>query len=341
MRQTKIPFAAKGTFFINRQQRSGIHNFSYYKKIHHHVPLVARISLTLSHHSSLSFIALGVSSGQHPVSSHSCWMYVRAGRPAFARPCVGVHKSNAACNLEQVLAVTPHKIPTVRPPASYYENYSSKTNQTCRTLLEKQGRTHTWCTKKLIKHYQCEMYSLDKVGNDSNDDTEKQCFWLIFSRRTYSSIQLNARVCACFDLRDYAYRVIARNNQTTLRESAKRILETYSQNTFLLANNTLKRDLDLLLKGLWIYFTTNKSLHWMKFENIPQKCIKKKQRSKENWFIEELLVTLFLLVFVLYCCKNFNNYFFVWLQSFIIIFLKKKKKIAHINKTGCIGNQKS
>ena len=29
----------------------------------------------------------------HPVSSHSCWMYVRAGRPAFARPYVGVHWS--------------------------------------------------------------------------------------------------------------------------------------------------------------------------------------------------------------------------------------------------------
>ena len=60
---------------------------------HHHVALVARISLILSRHSSLSFIALGRSSGQHPVSSHSCWMYVRAGRPAFAQPCVGVHKS--------------------------------------------------------------------------------------------------------------------------------------------------------------------------------------------------------------------------------------------------------
>ena len=62
---------------------------------HHHVTLVARISLTLSRHSSLSFIVLGRSSGQHPVSSHSCWMYVRAGRPAFARPCVGVHKSKS------------------------------------------------------------------------------------------------------------------------------------------------------------------------------------------------------------------------------------------------------
>ena len=34
-----------------------------------------------------------------------------------------LHK-NAACNLEQVLAATPHKTPTVRPPASYHENSS-------------------------------------------------------------------------------------------------------------------------------------------------------------------------------------------------------------------------
>ena len=63
---------------------------SYYHH-HHHVVLVAQISLTLSRHFSPSFIASGRSSGQHPVSSHSCWMYVRAGCPAFARPCVGVH----------------------------------------------------------------------------------------------------------------------------------------------------------------------------------------------------------------------------------------------------------
>ena len=35
-----------------------------------------------------------------------------------------LHK-NAASNLEQVLAATPHQTPTVRPPASYHENYSS------------------------------------------------------------------------------------------------------------------------------------------------------------------------------------------------------------------------
>ena len=35
-----------------------------------------------------------------------------------------LHK-NAASNLEQVLAATPNKTPTVRPPAYYHEIYSS------------------------------------------------------------------------------------------------------------------------------------------------------------------------------------------------------------------------
>ena len=74
---------------------------------HHHVALVARISLTLSRHSSLSFIALGRSSGQHPVSSHSCWMYVHAGRPAFARPSVGVHKSTSLMSSSLLLQQCP------------------------------------------------------------------------------------------------------------------------------------------------------------------------------------------------------------------------------------------
>ena len=69
--------------------------------------LVARISLTLSRHSSLSFIALGRSSGQHPVSSHSCWMYVRAGRPAFARPYVGVHKNTSLMSSSLLLQQYP------------------------------------------------------------------------------------------------------------------------------------------------------------------------------------------------------------------------------------------
>ena len=84
-----------------------INTHTYICHHHHHVTLVARISLTLSRHSSLSFIALGRSSGQHPVSSHSCWMYVRAGRPAFARPCVGVHKSTSLMSSSLLLQLCP------------------------------------------------------------------------------------------------------------------------------------------------------------------------------------------------------------------------------------------
>ena len=48
------------------------------------------------------------------------WTNKTAGEEARRQ----LHK-NAASNLEQVLAATPHKTPTVRPPASYHENYSS------------------------------------------------------------------------------------------------------------------------------------------------------------------------------------------------------------------------
>ena len=60
---------------------------------HHHDVRLARISLTLSLHVTLSFIASGRSSGLHPVSSHSCCMNVRAGCPAFDWPYAGVHRS--------------------------------------------------------------------------------------------------------------------------------------------------------------------------------------------------------------------------------------------------------
>ena len=44
-------------------------------------------------HVSLLFIASGRSSGLHSVSSHSCFMYVRASRRAFDWPYAGVHGS--------------------------------------------------------------------------------------------------------------------------------------------------------------------------------------------------------------------------------------------------------
>ena len=68
---------------------------------------LARISLTLSCHFSLSFIALGKSSGLHPVSSHSCCMYIRAGRPAFAWPYAWVHRSTSPMSSSLLLQQCP------------------------------------------------------------------------------------------------------------------------------------------------------------------------------------------------------------------------------------------
>ena len=74
---------------------------------HHHVVPLAQISLTLSRHFSLSFITSGSSSGLHPVSSHSCWMYVWASRPAFARPYVGVYRSTSLMSSSLLLQQCP------------------------------------------------------------------------------------------------------------------------------------------------------------------------------------------------------------------------------------------
>ena len=98
--KSRPPAPLANTLLIRQMTLSNINH-------HHHIVLAARISLTFSRHPSLSFIALGRSSGQHPVSSHSCWMYVRAGRPAFARPCVGIHKSTSLMSSSLLLQQCP------------------------------------------------------------------------------------------------------------------------------------------------------------------------------------------------------------------------------------------
>ena len=87
-----------------RGRESCIYSYHYH---HHHVMPPPRISLTLSCHFSLSFIAFGRSSGLHPVSSHSCSMYVRAGRPAFAWPYVGVNRSTSLMSSSLLLQQCP------------------------------------------------------------------------------------------------------------------------------------------------------------------------------------------------------------------------------------------
>ena len=53
------------------------------------------------------------------------WMhYLDANKTAREEARRQLHK-NAASNIEQVLAATPHKAPTIRSPASHQENYPS------------------------------------------------------------------------------------------------------------------------------------------------------------------------------------------------------------------------
>ena len=75
-----------------------------YHHHHHHFALSARISLTLFHYHSLSSITSGRSSGLHPVSTQNCCMLVR---PAFTRPCEGVHQSTSLMNSSLLLQLCP------------------------------------------------------------------------------------------------------------------------------------------------------------------------------------------------------------------------------------------
>ena len=52
-----------------------------------------------------------------------------------------LHK-NVTRYTEQILEVTSHKTAAVRTLTSYFYNNQNKSNKTCRTLLEKSGRTH-------------------------------------------------------------------------------------------------------------------------------------------------------------------------------------------------------
>ena len=97
-------------FFSHISQTKYLSNEGHHHLHHHHVVSImplARISLTISRHFSLSFIVSGRSSGLHPVSSQSCCMYVRAGRPAFARPYVGVHRSTSLMSSSLLLQQCP------------------------------------------------------------------------------------------------------------------------------------------------------------------------------------------------------------------------------------------
>ena len=104
-------------------------HFLSYTHHHHHVVPSARISLTLSRYFSLSFIASGRSSGLHPVSSHSCCMYVWAGRPAFAWPYVEVHRNTSLMSSSLLLQQCP----------------AGQVRLTCIVFVTGGRGPYTWC----------------------------------------------------------------------------------------------------------------------------------------------------------------------------------------------------
>ena len=73
------------------------------------------------------------------------YMYVYVCVCVYIYIYIYIHK-NVESSIKQVLATTPHETPTIRTLAPHHKNYTSSTNQTRRTLLEKQGRAHKRCT---------------------------------------------------------------------------------------------------------------------------------------------------------------------------------------------------
>ena len=102
---------------LSVQHHSCLYDYITHHHHHHHVLPLARISLTLSCNFSLSFIASGRSSRMHPVSSHSCLMYVWAGRPAFARPYVGVHWNTSLMSSPLLLQQCPEYLVRLTSPS--------------------------------------------------------------------------------------------------------------------------------------------------------------------------------------------------------------------------------
>ena len=120
--------------------------------IHHHVVPLARICLTLSCHFFLSFIASGKSSGLHLISSQSCCMYVRAGRPAFARPYVGVHWSTSLMSSSLLLQQCPACLVRLtwivfvmgRPARTYIQQLCEDTGCSPEDLPEAMNDREKW-----------------------------------------------------------------------------------------------------------------------------------------------------------------------------------------------------
>ena len=166
---------------------------------HHHVVLVARISLTLSRYISLSFIASSRSSRQHPVSSHSCWLYVRAGRPAFARPCVGFHKSTSLMISSLLLQQCP----------------ACLVRLTWIVFLIGGRWPYSWC---LVG---CCRQDLFKIAKNTASNLEKKYIYIVIHRQTVS---LYHHSSVWLDTQDFTLDLLSNRSAISVKYVSSRIL---------------------------------------------------------------------------------------------------------------------
>ena len=104
----------KEIYYIFVLQRWHTHTHTH---THTHIYIYVHIYISSSYRAAstdipdplapLSFISSGISSGLHPVSSHSCCMHVRAGRLTFARPYEEVHWSASLMSSSLLLQQSP------------------------------------------------------------------------------------------------------------------------------------------------------------------------------------------------------------------------------------------
>ena len=137
---------------------------------HHYVVPLARISLTLSRPFSQSFIASGRSSGLHPVSSHSCWMYVRAGRPAFSLSYVGVHRSTSLMSSYLLLQQCPACLVCLTRIVFVMGGrwpYSWCLVRCCRQNLFNIARSIAWVHCLIVKNISISSYSVNSDNSNS------------------------------------------------------------------------------------------------------------------------------------------------------------------------------
>ena len=79
----------------------------------------------MHHYIHAEITSNGLNLYQSHLPATAVWMhYMDANKTAGEEARRQLHK-NAASNIEQVLVATPHKTPTIRPPASHHKNYPS------------------------------------------------------------------------------------------------------------------------------------------------------------------------------------------------------------------------